>query len=64
MGVFLMCEGSQSTLQRAGVLTIESKKTQFSMCVLFSIKTVRSTEEDLGHFSEFFFPEFFTFCEV
>lgn len=34
------------------------------MCVLFSIKTVRSTEEDLGHFSEFFFPEFFTFFET
>lgn len=34
------------------------------MCVLFSIKTVRSTEEDLGHFSEFFPPEFFTFFET
>lgn len=34
------------------------------MCVLFSIKTVRSTEEDLGHFSEVFFPEFFTFFET
>lgn len=34
MGVFLMCEGSQSTLQRAGVLTIESKKHN-SQCVFF-----------------------------
>lgn len=32
MGVFLMHEGSQSSLQSASVLTIENKK-QFSMFV-------------------------------
>lgn len=64
MGVFLMCEGSQSTLQRAGVLTIANKKHN-SQCVFFlALKLWGLQKRIWATFSEVFFPEFFTFFET